>query len=339
MTRVSDNGSLAAVNFSINKVKDRLQDLQIKGATLKNITRPSDNPVNNIEVLTLEAVKTNNSHYLRNAEFAKLQLSTTESALENLTDLMVKAKELAIAQASDLYDAESRKNVSNEVIQLKNQALAISNRQIGHRRIFSGHKTLTSPFDSEQKYQGDTGKINLEVARGFFVPINLNGHEVFIGGNHPKDNRATPPTEINKPVENNKDEQQVIRDPSRDLASINPEKKFGNRANLLSQLDSLVVALETNDSSTIQSILVGIDNTISRLITMRTKVGSIINAVENSSRSLESQDVNNAARKSKLLDADVAELFSDLQKQQLILKTAYQAGKTTLNQSLLDYLR
>ncbi|MBT3234803.1 MAG: flagellar hook-associated protein FlgL [Bdellovibrionales bacterium] len=339
MTRVSDNGSLASVNFSINKVKERLQNLQLKGASLKNITRPSDNPVNNIEVLTLDAIKTNNAHYLRNAEFAKLQLSTTEYALQDLTDLMVKAKELAVAQASDLYDAQSRKNVSNEMIQLKNQALAISNRQIGHRRIFSGLKTLTPPFDSNQNYQGDTGKINLEISKGFFVPINLNGHEVFVGGNSSQKKNSPSPIEINHPAKKNETSPEITRDPSRDLASIDKAAQFEKRDNMLSQLDSLVAALENNDSSTIQGLLVSVDKTISRLITLRTKVGSIINAVENSTRSLESQDVNNAARKSKLLDADVAELFSDLQKQQLILKTAYQAGKTTLNQSLLDYLR
>jgi flagellar hook-associated protein 3 FlgL len=54
---------------------------------------------------------------------------------------------------------------------------------------------------------------------------------------------------------------------------------------------------------------------------------------------IESENIDHASRRSTLLDADVAELFSDIQKQQAILKTTYQSSQGVLNQTLMDFLK
>ena len=81
------------------------------------------------------------------------------------------------------------------------------------------------------------------------------------------------------------------------------------------------------------------DNTISRLVTLRTRIGSITNSVDTSKNSLSSENIDHASRRSALVDADVTELFSDINKQQAILKTTYQASQGVMNQSLMDFIR
>lgn len=181
MTRVSENSNTHAVNFAINKAKSRLENLQLKGSNLKAITRPSDNPIANVESLTIDSIQGDNKQYIRNSDFAVLQLNTTEKALEELNDLLMKAKEIAIAQSSDFYDADIRKNVSKEIGQIYNQALTIANKRVGNRYIFAGHSTLKTPFNIYGDYAGDNGHTHLEVAKDFFIPINLHGKEVFFG--------------------------------------------------------------------------------------------------------------------------------------------------------------
>lgn len=180
MTRVSENSSTAALKYALNKTKSKMEDLQLKGSTLKQITRPSDNPVSNVEAMALTSSTNDNVQYLKNSEFALLNLNVTEKSLEELTEIITKAKEIAIAQSSDFFNADVRKNVANEVQQLSNQALAIANKKVGLKHIFSGTSTLTVPFDANGTYKGDTGHISLEVSRNFFVPINLTGEEVFL---------------------------------------------------------------------------------------------------------------------------------------------------------------
>ena len=103
MARVSENSNVDALKFSISKAKQRLEDLQSKSASLRSITKPSDNPVNNVEALQIINRNKDNDQYIKNSDFALLQLSTTENSLEEITNIISKAKELAIGQASDFY--------------------------------------------------------------------------------------------------------------------------------------------------------------------------------------------------------------------------------------------
>jgi len=338
MTRVSENSSTASLKYALNKTKEKVEDLQLKGSTLKSITKPSDNPISNVEAMSLTSATNDNIQYLKNADFALLNLSVSEKSIEELTDIVVKAKEIAIAQSSDFFNADVRKNVANEVQQLYNQTLAIANKKVGLKHIFSGTKTLTVPFDSNGNYQGDKDHISLEVSRNFFVPINLTGEEVFFSSSDM--GKADNPLEKfeqfkdQKPIEINRD---LATEKSAD--SINDETAFKSRDNIFSQLQALTSALESNDPKMVQGLLEKFDNTISRLVTLRTRIGSITNSVDTSKNSLSAENIDHAARRSALIDADVTDLFSDINKQQAILKTTYQASQGVMNQSLMDFIR
>lgn len=359
MTRVSNNSQSAALQFALNRAKRKMEDLQIQGSTLRQITRPSDNPIGTTEVLHLKSASSDNEQYQKNIQHALLNLNTTEQAIEQLTEIMVKAKEIAINQASDFYDEDIRRGVANEVKQLRNQALAISNKRIGQRYIFGGFKTLEKPFNNDGTYNGDNGHTTIEVAKDFFIPINLHGKEVFYSD---EDSRLKQPHPLNRfpdlEVSPNKQRQPQERtaDPvdlptgSRDLASMDDEGRitpitekpplnFASRNNIFSVLDGLNAALENNSSRTVQDLLPEIENSLSRLINLRTRIGSISNSIHMTQNSLEGERLSYAERKSHLNDADIAELFSDIQRQQAVLTATYQTSQSTLNQTLLDFLR
>lgn len=322
MSRVTEKSSQASVSYALNRTKKKLEDLQLKGSTLKSISKPSDNPISNVEALELKSTKSDNGQYSRNIGHANLNLNTTEQALEQLTDILNKAKEIAIAQSSDIYNEDVRKNVSNEIIQLKNQLISVANKRSGNRFIFAGHKTLTQPFTADGKYSGDDGKVELEISKDFFVPVNLSGKEVFL---HME--------KAHKPDPNKLPDQGPIQ--SRDLASVNKPKVSNNMFTLL---DSLIAGLETNDSDTIKGTLEQFDDNISHLITLRTRVGSLSNTLMASSNQLEKDNIDIDTRKSKLVDADIAELYSDLTRQKSILETTYKASSNLMSKKLLDFL-
>ena len=341
MTRVSENSSSASLKYALNKTKAKVEDLQLKGSTLKQITKPSDNPVSNVEAMALTSSTNDNIQYLKNADFALLNLSVSEKSIEELTDIVVKAKEIAIAQSSDFFNADVRKNVANEVQQLYNQTLAIANKKVGIKHIFSGTNTLTVPFDGTGQYKGDTNHISLEVSRNFFVPINLTGEEVFYSSGdttkaeNPLESfeqfKDTPTVKLNREM--------ASAETSEPTDADSEAAKFKSRDNIFSQLQALTSALENNDPQMIQGLLEKFDNTVSRLVTLRTRIGSIMNSVESSKVNLGSENIDHASRRSALVDADVTELFSDINKQQAVLKTTYQASQGLMNQTLMDFLR
>lgn len=350
MSRVSENSSTHSVKFSLGKTKERLENLQLKGSTLKSITRPSDNPISNVEAMSLQSRIKNNEQYIRNSEYAELYLTSTEKSLEQMIDIMNKAKEIAIAQASDFYDGNIRENVANEIRQLRNQAMAIANKRVGNRYLFGGYKTLSKPFSADGDYQGDRGKITVEISKDFFVPINLNGFEVFYSSDDSSDkqpnpfDKVSPKDGIPEDVRMKMEEQNPPKesDIDRSLASEAPpsnEDPYMKKENVFSLLDGLSSSLENNDPDYTQSLLEKFDDAANRLVTMRTKIGSIMNSIASSKVGNEDENINAATRKSALVDADITELFSDITKQQNILKATYQASKGLMNQRLLDFLR
>lgn len=348
MSRVSESSSFHAINHAVGKTKTRLEDLQLKGSNLKKVQKPSDDPIGNVELLSIRSQSVDAKQYLRNVSYAKAQLTFTENAIEELTDLTTKAKEIAIGQASSLYDVDIRKSVAKEVGQLRKQALAIGNRRLGNKYIFGGFKNLTKPFDNDGVYKGDNNQTKLEVSKDFFVPVNFSGEYVFMEKENSSFDTSTPlqnsPLETIEPANQIQEGDSNIPfefEASRDLASQSSDElnKGLSRRSLFQELESLENALITNNHEVIQDLLPRLDESMDRLIEIRTKIGSIINSIDNSENAIEKTKLLNAEYTSKIEDADVAELFTDLNRQQNVLKATYRASAQMMDKSLMDFIR
>lgn len=352
MTRVSENSSFHAINYSVGKTKSRLEDLQVKGSNLKRVQKPSDDPVGNIDILTMRSRNIDAEQYLRNNNYAKTQLSFTETALEELTEIVSKAKEIAIGQSSNLYSPEVRQSIAKEVEQLRDQSLAIGNRRIGSRYIFGGHKTLTRPFNEQGEYQGDKSKINLEIGKDFFIPINMTGDEVFFAATNSKDN-ANPPLkdtpfeslDQRKGIDDIEEAFPPLKDGdelpiNRNLASVEEAPQSEpQRTSIFKELQTLVNALNTNNFEIVQTILPKLDDTLDRLVLLRAKIGSLDNSISNAENNLEKSKLQNEEYRTKIEDADVAELFTDLARQKNVLEATYKSSANLMNQSLLNFVK
>lgn len=332
MTRVSENSNTDALNYSLGRTKSKVEDLQLKGTTLKKINKPSDNPLGNIQFLGIQSRDDYNEQYIKNANKAVSRLNAAEDSLTQLSEIISRAKELAVAQSSDIYDEKSRSNVASEVRELRNQALALANKREGVRYIFGGFNSLKPPFSSDGKYHGDNNYLTLEVAKDFFIPIALPGNEVFFNSKKTEALSRDPLREF--------EEVKQTVEQGRYLASLaKMQDDFSSGNGIFSNLDSFATALENNDGTTIKNLLEKFDDNLDRVVTMRTKVGALQQNVAAASENIGLEKVNNAEIKSKIMDEDIAELFSDITKQNAVLKTAYQSGKIALSQNLLDFLR
>lgn len=351
MSRVTESSSFHAIKHSVAKTKERLEDLQIQGSNLKRVQKPSDDPMGNIEILAIRSKKIDGDQYQRNASVAKAQLTFTEAAIEELTEILSKAKELAIGQASNLFDVNVRHGVAKEVEQLRNQAISIGNRRIGNKYIFGGFKSLSRPFDQDGKYLGDDKQTKIEVGKDFYVPVNFNGKSIFfdkdgtaVANHDPLNDSNLPelgPNLLDKDVDSNSP-----ADDSDFSLNRTPANEFGEaqgtkdeaRGSIFSELSTLHNALMTNNHEAIQDLLPSLDNSMDRLIAVRTQVGSFMNSIESSNMKIEKENLANAEYKSKIEDADIAELFTDLTRQQSVLDATYKASAQLMNKNLMNYI-
>lgn len=349
MTRVSENSNHASLQYALSRAKAKLENLQLKGSSLKRIVKPSDDPIGNVDILTMRSRLEDNGQFKRNINYATAFLEFTENAIGDLTEILSKAKEIAIAQSSDTYDQSIRENVAKEVDQLRAQALAIANKRLGSKYIFGGYKTHQRPFDDSGDYSGDNGHSMVEITKDFFVPINLTGSEVFY-------NSASIPTVDSDPlkgfedirpenIDPNSEEEinqkppEVDRTPATSKAQAESDAISKSQNSVFHTLDVLRGALYSDSSDAIQATLNSLDNGISRLISLRTKVGSALSSVVNAQATLDNDNLTTQSHKSKIEDADIADLFSELTKQQNILKATYQSGSNLIERKLIDFLR
>lgn len=324
--RVGENTTLNTVRDSLARSRLRMNDLQKQNATLKRVNAPSDDPVGNTKLMSIRNETLDNEQFERNASLAKTFLNYTDSSLEEVTNLLGRAKELALGQASSAANgAESRLMVAEEVRNIIAEVNAIANRRLGDRHIFAGYKTHTQPFDSKLNYKGDDGKIMVEVQKDVFVGMNIPGKEIFLG--------AAPPAPMVNAEQSPEGEAGAQPELAiRPTSSVSGENMFGT-------LEALRVGLMTNDVDQIRSTLEPLDRISNRVITTRAQVGSRTAGIDSALANMGKKNVFNAELQSGIEDADVIQVVSDMAREENVLRASLQASNKLIQPTLLDFLK
>ena len=326
--RVGENTTLNTVRDSLARSRLRMNELQKQNATLKRVNAPSDDPVGNVKLMSIRNEGLDNEQFERNANLAKTFLNYTDSSLEEITNLLGRAKELAIGQASSAANgAESRMMVAEEVRNILNEVTAIANRRLGDRHIFAGYMTHTQPFDDNLQYRGDDGNIMVEVQKDVFIGMNIPGKEIFLGA--PK---AAPGAQAVQGAPGEDEAQQP------ELAMKRPTTQMSGE-NLFDTLEALRVGLMTNDVDQIRSTLEPLDRISNRVITTRAQVGARTAGIDSAIANMGKKNVFNAELQSGIEDADVIQVVSDMAREESVLRASLQASNKLIQPTLLEFLK
>ncbi|MEN0058895.1 MAG: flagellar hook-associated protein FlgL, partial [Bdellovibrio sp.] len=312
-------------------------------------------------VLAARTEERGNSQFIKNINNARSFLEFSDQSLGELTEILVRAKELAVSQSNDASgNEESRMVTASEVEQIYNQAVQIGNRKLGERYIFGGYKTQTTPFSQAGEYFGDDGDMKIQTNKESFVAMNISGSKVFLGRGLGDDGivRATyeSPANVDQLRQFKEDEierEEINRDKEVDfIETRGPAAATSNRRadkrdpvtgaagiNLFNVLRSMEVSLRTNDKVGVQESLDTLDQAISQVILARSEVGSRIMAVNNTMDSLQKAVVDNKVTASQLEDADAFQVISDINKTDSTLKATLETSGKLIQPSLLDFLR
>lgn len=134
------------INY-LDQTTSSLQKLYEQGATQKKINRPSDNPVGMARVLSYRDSIKAIEQYKENINNAKGWLSLADTTLKQTEDQLTRLKELTVQASTGTLNEEDRKEILNEVKQIFDQLLALSNTTYEGRSIFAGHKTNNQAFE------------------------------------------------------------------------------------------------------------------------------------------------------------------------------------------------
>jgi flagellar hook-associated protein 3 FlgL len=336
--RVTENMNYDVLRTNISRSKDRMENLQSQAATMKKLNTPSDNPVGASKVLEVRTEKMNNEQYISNGKMAEAYLTNSEQALSEVSEIIMRAKEIAIGQASGASsNAETRLGVAEEVAQLYQQAVSAANRRIGDHYLFGGYKTSKPPVDADGKYQGDNGQIMVEIAKDVFLSMNVPGVEAF--------NTAPKASSDARGGAYPTQEQQVK---ARAPASLREQQRLGaegevsaakENVNVFDELQALRIGLLTGDADGIRNTLERFDQLHASVVATRAKLGSRLNGLEQTGNAIDRHNLVNAQITSQIEDADMAQVVSDLAKEEQVFKSTLASSQKLIQPTLLDFLK
>lgn len=336
--RVSDNSNFSVVRDSLSRSRSKLENLQMQNSTLKKLNKPSDDPVGSGKILEMRTDKVNNDQFQSNAKFAQSFLENTDAALEDLSEVLMRAKEIAIGQSSSASSTpETRIGVAEEVNQLFQRSVSTSNRRIGDRFIFGGFQSNSNPVDADGNYRGDEGEMMLEIGREVFIGMNIPGIQVF---NTNPDGSVDKVMLEHRKTDHKPDESK--HEPLRTLASDRTQEQTQPQVpnvNLFDELKSLRVGLLTGDQNAIRGTLERFDELLAKVVSVRSKIGSRIQGIQGNITTMERHNVTNAQLSSTIEDADLTQVVSDMAREESIFKSSLASSKHLIQPTLLEFLR
>lgn len=212
---------------SINKNLEGLSKLQVQVSSGKQITRASENPVNNALSMQNKTELFEHTQYIKNIDRTTEWYDNTDSSLSTVENVLQRARELAVQGANDSLVQQDRDAIAKEIDQLLKLLVDTGNTDVGGEFIFSGHDVTSKPFSSitgqkpdsmtgivtyslgetrkdlnllqgiDVSYAGDRSRIVSEIEKGVTIEKSVSGAEVFYRGNPissvPSFGNRTPP--------------------------------------------------------------------------------------------------------------------------------------------------
>jgi len=181
--RVTNKLMADTITNNLFKNTERLLKTQNMISSGKRINKPSDDPIGMGRVLDFRKRISSIDQYSRNISHGESWLKHTDSTLESVDTLLIRAKELAVYQATETASQETREIAAEEVKNIYDQIVQLANTKLGKSYIFSGHITDAAPFSRDvnynASYNGDDGEIRISIGENVTTSINNNGEDIF----------------------------------------------------------------------------------------------------------------------------------------------------------------
>ena len=170
---------------ALTKGQFTVSELQAKLGSGKQLTSPSQDPYKASFVSRLESNLERQTVYQENITVAKTRLTSEETALSSITELFLRASELAIQGANGTMASEDRAVLGAEVGELRKELIRLANTtDVDGNYIFAGNRVDVAPFvddgTGQVQYVGDTGKLKINVSDSRSVAVNTLGSELLL---------------------------------------------------------------------------------------------------------------------------------------------------------------
>jgi len=299
--RITNNMIADQVLSAITDSRKRLGTIQEQLATSKRINRPSDDPLGT--TLTLQfttATKTLNA-FQRAIDAGQAFLRATADPLDHIAEIMVQAKEIGVQGSSDTAQG-TRGAMAAQVNQLLEDLLSQSNGRFADRYLFGGTQTAAPPFSATRDAAGQITAVTAN-------PLGTDGTV-----------------------------QAAVADGVRVQTNIPGSTVFSKTVDLFASLVNLRDSLAAEDTAAVVTDMTTVDQAVTQVTDASGTIGAAIQRLD-AIQSLNQKDLTRfELLRSGVQDADIAELYVELQTREQALQASLAAGARAMQPTLLDFL-
>ncbi|HEY4348147.1 MAG TPA: flagellar hook-associated protein FlgL [Gaiellaceae bacterium] len=161
-------------------ITTRLAHTQAQLSSGKRIQQPSDDPFGTSQALSFRADLAANAQYQTNVSDGASWLDATDTALGDISSLVLRARDLTVQGANGSTGAAGNQSIAAEIDQIIDSIKTAANSQYAGQYIFSGTKTTTAPYTTggPDTFAGNNSAISRQIGPGVQVPINVDGKSV-----------------------------------------------------------------------------------------------------------------------------------------------------------------
>lgn len=177
--RVTDSMFYTNMQRSVAQRQSDYSIAQQRAVSGKRVMTPSDDPWAYSHARAETGNLARAESYERSISLAKPVLESTDAALSEVEGIINRIRNIAIQGGTDTYNSSDRQTFSQELDGLRAQLISIGNTHSGDRFVFAGYKDNVAPYDTAGVYSGDTNVAQVEIGRGIFLPLGVNGEAIF----------------------------------------------------------------------------------------------------------------------------------------------------------------
>ena len=187
VSRVTDRTLLTDFTTAVARLRRQQADAQAALSSQKKLREPSDDPVGAAQSSRLRGEAKELDAYHDSVGVGTASLGAQDSALGQVHDILLRAREIASGMSGGLATPEARQTAAEEVTELERGVLSLGNTTVGGRYVFGGmsadapvFKTLDDPsYTPATAYTGPTSTFSVLAARDETVRITTSGDQVF----------------------------------------------------------------------------------------------------------------------------------------------------------------
>jgi flagellar hook-associated protein 3 FlgL len=320
--RVTTAGQTQSLITRLQTSAQRFEEAQRRATTGLRVEKMSDDPTAGTAIMQAAGGLRGVTQYTRNVARVTASLDAEDSALQQVTDLLTRAKELGVASNSATVGAEGRAAAAAEVRQLFAQAVSLGNTKLGDEYLFGG---LTN--DGRPPFDPDAAS---------FVPTDPPpaGSPPGTPGT-PRFPRGT------RSVEAGAGGQRVTgpHDGTVIFLGTGPGGAPDASTGVLPALQRLADALAGGDQTAVGAALGEVDTAFAGLQGRVGEVGARQNQADTVHNALAALELTLTEQKSDLSEVDAERAITEMLARQTAYQAAMLASSKVMGMSLTDYLR